>query len=218
MSIDPLRDSRIGVATAYGRPYYRFASHLRRMGLGFDPILPEEMPRYGGDLVLTTRGEAAECRVPVLYEDVLEYHPTVARGMMMQRIGPGLELEDLVLGIDPGRRTGLSVSYYGQEIERSVHQSADGLVSHVIEVLGGLWARRKIVKVGNGNMNVARSIIETLNLRFCSSFELEFVDEQRTSPRTKNHNQGGKRDMLSARYISQRDGRRRSVLPLSITG
>ncbi|RNJ78414.1 MAG: hypothetical protein EB829_04660 [Nitrosopumilus sp. H8] len=188
------------------------------MGMRFDSILPGEIPGYSGDLVLTTRAESPACAMPVLYEDVLEFHPTVTRGMMMQRLGPGLEIEDLVLGVDPGQRTGLSVFYHGQEIESSVYPSADSLVSHIIEVMGGLWARRKIVKIGNGNMGVAKKIIDMLNLRFCSSFELEFVDEQRTSPKIKNHNQGGKRDMLSARYISRREGCRRSVLPLSMTG
>ena len=57
-----------------------------------------------------------------------------------------------------------------------------------------------------------------LNLQFCSSFELEFVDERKTSPKIKNFNQTGKRDMLSAKYISQRDGLRHSILPLSLTG
>ena len=184
----------------------------------FDSILPDEIPGYAGDLVLTTRAESPKCAMPVLYEDTLEYHLTVTRGMMMQRLGAGLEFEELILGVDPGQRTGLSVFYYGQEIESSVHLSADCLVSHIIEVMGGLWARKKIVKIGNGNMDVAKKIIDMLNLRFCSSFELEFVDEQKTSPKIKNYNQGGKRDMLSARYISRREGHRHSVLPLSITG
>ena len=65
---------------------------------------------------------------------------------------------------------------------------------------------------------IAKKIENLLNLRFCSSFELEYVDESKTSLKIKNFNQRGKRDMLSARYISQRDGYRHSILPLSITG
>ena len=37
-------------------------------------------------------------------------------------------------------------------------------------------------------------------------------------PKIKNFNQRGKRDKLSAKYISQREGYRHFVLPLSITG
>jgi len=136
----------------------------------------------------------------------------------MQTLNQDFEKEDLILGVDPGQRTGLSVFYYGKEIGSSFHSSVEELVFHIIQVLGGLRAKRKIIKIGNGNMKIAKQIVTMLNLKFCSSFELEFVDEQKTSLKIKNFNQRGKRDMLSAKYISQREGYRYSILPLSITG
>ncbi len=135
----------------------------------------------------------------------------------MQRLNPDFE-EDLILGIDPGQRIGLSIFYYGKEIESSFYSSVEKLVFHIIQVLGGLRAKRKIIKIGNGNMKIAKQIVTVLNLNFCSSFELEFVDEQKTSLKIKNFNQRGKRDMLSAKYISQREGYRHFILPLSMTG
>ena len=135
----------------------------------------------------------------------------------MQRLNPDFE-EDLILGVDPGQRIGLSIFYYGKEIESSFYSSVEELVFHIIEILGGLRAKRKIVKIGNGNMKIAKQIVSVLNLNFCSSFELEFVDEQKTSLKIKNFNQRGKRDMLSAKYISQREGYRHFILPLSMTG
>jgi len=57
-------------------------------------------------------------------------------------------------------------------------------------------------------MDIAKQIVVMLNLKFCSSFELEFVDESKTSLKIKNFNQRVKRDMLSAKYISQREGYR----------
>lgn len=154
----------------------------------------------------------------MFHEDIFEHHPTVLRGIMMQKLNPDFEEEDLILGVDPGQRTGLSVFYYGKEIESSFHSSVEELVFHIIQVLGGLRAKRKIVKIGNGNMKIAKQIVTVLNLNFCSSFELEFVDEQKTSLKIKNFNQRGKRDMLSAKYISQREGYRHFILPLSMTG
>ncbi len=136
----------------------------------------------------------------------------------MQRLNPDFEEEDLIFGVDPGQRIGLSIFYYGKEIESSFYSSVEELIFHIIEVLGGLRAKRKIVKIGNGNMKIAKQIVTMLNLNFCSSFELEFIDEQKTSLKIKNFNQRGKRDMLSAKYISQRDGYRHSILPLSMTG
>jgi len=92
------------------------------------------------------------------------------------------------------------------------------LVFHIIGILGNLRAKRKIIKIGNGNMEIAKKIEKMLNLRFCSSFDLEYVDESKTSLKIKNFNQRGKRDMLSAKFISQREGYRYSILPLSLTG
>ena len=192
---------------------------MKTLNLSFDSILPEEIQNYSGHLVFTTLKESPKkCDKILLYEDILEHHPTVLRGLMMQRLGLHFEEENLILGIDPGQRIGLSVFYYGIEIESSVHNSIEELVFHIIAILGGLGTKRKILKIGDGNMPIAKQIVKTLNLKFCSSFELEFVDESKTSVKIKNFNQRGKRDMLSAKYISQRKGHRYSILPLSITG
>lgn len=218
-NIDPILNTRIGIATTYGKPYYRFSTYLKTLNLPFDSILPEEILNYSGNLILTTKKESPKkCKKPVLHEDIFENHPTVIKGLMMQKLNLDFLEEDLILGVDPGKRIGLSIFYYGKEIESIFHSSVEDLVFHVIGVLGGLRAKRKIVKIGNGNMKIAQQIATMLNLKFCSSYDLEFVDERKTSLKIKNFNQRGKRDMLSAKYISQRDGFRHSILPLSITG
>lgn len=217
--IDTLDLIRIGVATAYGRPYFRFCRALRQLDLRFDSILPGEIPGYAGDVVFTTTAESpARCGTRLIREEAYDLHPTVIRGMLIQTLDNRFEEPSLVLGVDPGKRTGLSVSYYGREIESSTHPSVGGLAAHMIKILGGLRAERKIVKIGDGKMQIAREIETALNLGYCSSFELHLVDERETSPKAKNHNQGGKRDMLAARSISRRDGLARRVLPLSMTG
>lgn len=154
----------------------------------------------------------------MLHEDTFEQHPTLIRGLMIRKLDLGYNDEELLIGVDPGQRIGLSVFYWGREIESSVYSSVEELVIHIIRILGGLRAKHKIVKVGNGNMTIAKEIGTLLNLKFCSSFDLEFVDERKTSMKIKNFNQRGKRDMLSAKYITQREGYRKSILPLSITG
>ena len=219
MSINPLNNTRIGVATTYGRPYFKFTNSLKQLNLRFDSLLPEEIPYYEGGIILTTQKEAPlNSSKPMLYEEILDKHPTVIRGLILQKLGLRFEKEELVIGVDPGNRIGLSIFYYGIEIESSLHSSIDSLVFHMITILAELRAKRKIVKIGNGNMILAKEIGMLLNLKFCSSFELEFVDEHKTSPKVKNYNQRGKRDKLSAKFISQRQGYRHYILPLSITG
>ncbi len=218
MIIDPLSNTKIGIATTYGKPYFKFSKSLKNLNLRFDSILPTEIHSYDGHLVLTTQKEIpSNCKIPMLHEDTFEKHLTVIRGKIIQKLQLGSD-EELIVGIDPGERIGLSVFYYGREIEKSLHGSIEKMVLHIITIMGELRAKRKIIKIGNGNMKIAEKIGNMLNLKFCSSFELEYVDESKTSPKIKNYNRRGKRDMLSARFISQRDGSKYFILPLSMTG
>jgi len=192
---------------------------LKILNLPFDSILPKEISNYKGNLVLTTRKESPlKCKKSILDEDVFEKHFTVIRGLMLQKLNLDYDEMDLVMGIDPGQQIGLSVFYFGKEIESSFFSSIEKLVLHIIDILGNLRAKQKIIKIGNGNMDIAKKIEKLLHLKFCSSFELEYVDESKTSLKIKNFNQRGKRDMLSAKFISQREGYRYSILPLSLTG
>tara|TARA_Y100000310_G_C20413595_1_gene683220 strand:+ start:193 stop:765 length:573 start_codon:yes stop_codon:yes gene_type:complete len=187
--------------------------------LNHDSLLPEQISSYKGDLILTTLSEAPKStKISALYEDILNFEPTVIRGLIMQKVTLTHYSDELLIGIDPGKRIGLSIYYYGKEIERSFNTSVDDLVSYLVRILAGLRAKRKLVKIGNGDMKLAKKITNLLNLKFCSDFQIEFVDERKTSVKIKNYNQRGKRDMLSAKFITRRDGPRHLVLPLSRTG
>jgi hypothetical protein len=187
--------------------------------MNYDSILPDEIDHTDKRLILTTLQEAPKIASNfVLYAEEFDADPTVIKGLITQKLESGLYESTLVIGIDPGNRIGLSIFYYQKEIESSTYTSLDELISHIVRILAGLKANRKIVKIGNGNMKIARQIIDRLNLSFCSHFELEFVDERRTSLKIKNHNKRGERDKISARYITQRDGYRHLILPPSRTG
>jgi len=192
---------------------------LQFLQMNYDSILPEEVNHSDKRVILTTVREAHKIASNlVLYDEEFDADPTVIKGLITQKLESGMHESSLIIGIDPGNRVGLSVFYFQKEIESSTYTSLDELISHVVKILAALKAERKIVKIGNGNMKIARQIINLLNLSFCSHFELEFVDEHKTSLRIKNYNKRGERDKMSAKYISQREGYRRLVLPLSRTG
>ena len=192
---------------------------MKTLKLDYESLLPDQIFDYDGDLVLMTSSETPkDIKIQVLYEDILDLEPTVIKGLIWQKLDTACYPDELLIGIDPGKRIGLSIYYYGMEIENSLYVSVPDLISHLVRILAGLRAKKKIVKIGNGNMKLAKKIINLLNLKYCSDFLLEFVDESKTSVKIKNYNQRGKRDMLSAKYISRRDGRRRFILPLSRTG
>ena len=180
--------------------------------------MPEQIASFDGDLVLTTNAEVTKSnKIPILCEDILDFDPTVIRSLIMQKLGY-IPSSELLIGIDPGKRIGLSIFYYGKEIERSLYTSIDDLVFHLVRIFVELHPKKRIVRIGNGDMNLAKKITAVLNLNFCSDFEIEFVDERGTSVKIKNFNQRGKRDMLSAKFISHREGNRQLILPLSRTG
>jgi len=192
---------------------------LKGLNLNYDSLIPDQIDYYVGDIVLTTLSEVSKpIKIPVLYEDILNLEPTVIGGLIMQKLDSTHYSNELLIGIDPGKRIGLSIYYYGKEVEHSLHVSVEDLVSHLIRILAGLRAKKKIIKIGNGDMKMANKITNLLNLKYCSDFEIEFVDEQKTSVKTKNYNQRGKRDMQSAKYITRREGPRHIVLPLSRIG
>ena len=181
--------------------------------------MPEQIAGFNGDLVLTTNAETTKSnKIPILCEDILDLDPTVIRGLIMQKLGYAFPSSELLIGIDPGKRIGLSIFYYGKEIERSFYTSIDDLVFHLVRIFVELQPKKRIVRIGNGDMTLAKKIAAMLNLNFCSDFEIEFVDERKTSVKIKNFNQRGKRDMLSAKFISHRQGNRQLILPLSRTG
>ena len=192
---------------------------MKTLKLDYESLLSDQIFDYDGDLVLMTSSETPkDIKIQVLYEDILDLEPTVIKGLIWQKLGTARYPDELLIGIEPGKRIGLSIYYYGREIENSLYVSVPDLISHLVRILAGLRAKKKIVKIGNGNMKLAKKIINLLNLKYCSDFLLEFVDESKTSVKIKNYNQRGKRDMLSAKYISRRDGRRRFILPLSRIG
>ncbi|MGI0065470.1 MAG: hypothetical protein ACREA5_05375 [Nitrosotalea sp.] len=181
--------------------------------------MPEEITSSDRRLILTTVHESSKMSSNlVLLDDEFNYHPTIIRAKIVEKLQSGINNNSLVIGIDPGNRIGLSIFYYEKEIESSIYTSIDDLVSHIVKILVGINTPRKIVKVGNGNMKIALHIVNSLNLRFCSHFELEFVDERKTSLKIKNFNKRGERDKISARYITKREGYRHLVLPLSRIG
>lgn len=207
------------MATVSGRSYFKFVNVLRYLKLNYDSVLPEEITCSDRRLVLTTMSESLQIPTNlILLDDEFNQHPTIVKAKIVKKLQSGFKESSLVIGIDPGIRIGLSIFYYEQEIESSFYTSVDDLVSHIVKILVEISAQRKVIKVGNGTMRIACHIVNSLNLQFCSHFELEFVDERKTSLKIRNYNKRGERDKMSARRITQREGYRHLILPLSRMG
>ena len=192
----------MGVATAQARPYYLFTRWLRSLKVRFDVISPHEIASYAGDVILTTRTEAGCCAgKALLYIDEIERGPAIAQILLLRRCG--MFGGDTIVGIDPGRRLGVSVFYGGLELERELFVSADRMVSHVSDLLEHAGPGRRTIRIGDGDMARALAIREMFR-RIAAPSRIELVDESGTSPRGRHCNGGGKRDMLAARAIAMR--------------
>ena len=192
---------------------------MRELDLRFDSILPSQIGKYDGDLVFTTIKEAPEdAEIPILTDDISIKNLAVLRGKILEKLDEARLEDELIIGIDPGKRTGFSANFLGSEIANSLYMTIDKLIDDIISILSQLRAKKRMIKIGNGNMELTNKITNLLNLRYCSNFDIEIVNEARTTMKIKHFNQRGKRDMLSARYISKRTGHVSSVLPLSRVG
>ena len=192
---------------------------MRALDLRFDSILPSQIGKYDGDLVFTTIKEAPEdAEIPILTDDISIKNLAVLRGRILEKLDEARLEDELIIGIDPGKRTGFSANFLGSEIANSLYMTIDKLIDDIISILSQLRAKKRMIKIGNGNMELTNKITNLLNLRYCSNFDIEIVNEARTTMKIKHFNQRGKRDMLSARYISKRTGHVSSVLPLSRVG
>lgn len=193
----------MGVATAQGRPYYLFTRWLRGLNIKFDVLKPDEIPNYTGDVILTTREEfPSKSDKILLYDDEMKHGSTITLVLLLQRCG--ITGDDLIVGIDPGRRIGLSVFYGSVEIERQLFISIERMSSHIRYIFKYIKSTRHLIRIGDGDMTTAWRICRMLDV-INTPYSLEFVNESGTSPRTRHCNSRGKQDMLAARAIAQRD-------------
>ncbi|MGC9191111.1 MAG: hypothetical protein ACP5GT_00325 [Conexivisphaera sp.] len=187
------------MATTDGRAFYSFVSLLRRLGVEFSARLPWE--RFEASLVLTTRGEIGDLRGArlICYED-LTGDDVLDAALVLSAMSSGRE--DLLIGVDPGRRIGVVVHYKGRIVHEGVYRDP-GSVAALLRKLLALRARARTVRLGSGDPERARAIIREAADVLGKEYVLELVDERNTTG-------GGmrvRRDVEAALRISRRHGR-----------
>lgn len=203
---------KITVATVRGRPYYNITCALRLMELQFDSLSPEEAAVSNAKVIITTQDEAGIVNKKgiVMIDTELEKYPAIAKAKILRSvIGERVIDDQLIIGIDPGSRIGISAIYLHHEIASAVVESSpQDAISHVAAMLGGIESRKKVVKIGDGNITMAIQIARMLKMKFKDSVSIEIVDEHGTSlPQNTDANRRGVRDRSSARAIAFRSGK-----------
>jgi hypothetical protein len=203
---------KVTVATVRGRPYYNITCALRLMELQFDSLSPEEAAVSNAKVIITTQDEAdiVNKKGVVMIDTELEKYPAIAKAKILRSIvGERVVDDQLVIGIDPGSRIGISAIYLHHEIASAVVESSpQDAINNVAAMVGGIESRKKVVKIGDGNIAMAIQIARILKMKFKDSVSIEIVDEHGTSlPQNTDANRRGIRDRSSARAIAFRSGK-----------
>ena len=189
------------MATAKAGAYYALVSRLRRAGLPFSSALPDS--EFGDcDLILTTSDEARQFGPRAMALEELDENPGIFKGQVVSRLSGNGNV--LLIGVDPGKRTGLAVFYGQTKLAFSTFDSAEAVCSRVNAFSKGLPSSRLLVRVGNGNKSMASRLIDELRIEVPSA-TIEVVDESGTSAGSSKM-RGVQRDQVAAAKIAFRKG------------
>ncbi len=198
---------QVVVATLDGRAYFQITNLLRSIGLRFRSAVPGEPMEEGVKLVLSTRREQKMISFDkVLCVEDLDGDLAAAKVLMM--VNEPKDDDLYIVGVDPGVRTGISAFYLCCEVYRGVVYSASKAVSVISRLIKGSSARKKIVRIGDGNLAVALRIAGALQAEYGRQIRIEIVDESGTSSSAKTRpNKRSVRDLRAARLIALRQGK-----------
>jgi hypothetical protein len=196
------------VATVYGRSYYKIINALKLMDLQFESLSPEQAAESNAKIIITTKDEAEIVRrKDVLLDTELDKHPVLLKAKVLRSVKGSCHDDQLTIGIDPGNRIGISVIYLHNEIESVVESSLNSTIQLIAVLLSGIRSKKKIVRIGDGNVDMATHIGWMIKTRFGELVDIEIVDEHGTSlPQNIDGNRRGIRDKSSARTIALRRG------------
>lgn len=199
---------RIAVATVDAKAYYALSSLLNEMNLSFESVSPYEDINSIVQLIFTTHKEKKliKSRKVLCFEDISGIQ-TIAKEMIFSRLFSSGE-DMLLIGIDPGDRTGIILFYRGIEILNEVTLSLDKTLSTLTNIITNSQAKQKVVRIGDGDLKKTNYIAGRLFEKFKELIDIEIVNEKGTSKMTNTIRFKGPKDLRSARIISLRRGKR----------
>ena len=212
----------IAVVTSNGRAYYRIVLLMKKIGMPFKDLIiaPQlsTMSRHSGNVedylnqsrrvIITTRRERIElCGNNVLCIEDLGDDVGVAKEKLLANLYPSKSSDCLVIGIDPGQRTGIAAYMNQREIESTVLPTIENTVERNEALIDNAPRITKIVKIGLGNKNLANKIASLLEARYRNAVSIQMVDESGTTSSGRRGNTNGEsKDQRAARLIAFRDG------------
>lgn len=199
----------IAIATTSGKAYYRIVTELKMRGVPFLSLKPTETVPLHVKAVITTKPERKKTRFPrvLTYDEKDDPRAVVEKALQIIR---GKEkYNQLVVGVDPGKRFGVAVVGDETVLKLMSASDAEDAANEVLEILDEVRADRKTVKIGDGARTYQSKLIKLLDATLPPDVTLESVREEGTTKSIKKplRRRKGPRDVMSAVKISMRSGR-----------
>ena len=200
---------KITVATLNGKSYYKIINTLKLLQLNYEELSPSEALNSYSRIIITSKEESPIFKKKnIMVDSELNENPVIIKAKILRKLIKSHTYDQLTIGIDPGNRIGISIFYLHDEIESVVLSTIELTLNFIIEVLSEIKAKKKIVRIGDGNINMARSIAFLIKANFKDLVHVEIVNEHGTSSIQNNEsNRRILKDKSSARLIAFRNGK-----------
>ena len=200
---------KITVATLNGKSYYKIINTLKLLQLNYEELSPSEAVNSYSRIIITSKEESSIFKKKnIMVDSELNENPVIIKAKILRKLIKSHTYDQLTIGIDPGNRIGISIFYLHDEIESVVLSTIELTLNFIIEVLSEIKAKKKIVRIGDGNINMARSIAFLIKTNFKDLVHVEIVNEHGTSSTQNNEsNRRILKDKSSARLIAFRNGK-----------
>lgn len=200
---------KITVATLNGKSYYKIINTLKLLQLNYEELSPSEAVNSYSRIIITSKEESPIFKKKnIIVDPELNENPVIIKAKILRKLIESHTYDQLTIGIDPGNRIGISIFYLYDEIESVVLSTIESTVNFIIKILSGINAKKKIVRIGDGNINMARTIAFVIKSNFKDLVHIEIVNEYGTSSIQNNEsNRRILKDKSSARLIAFRSGK-----------
>ena len=208
-TINQTINHKITVATLNGKSYYKIINTLKSLQLNYEELSPSEAVNSYSRIIITSKEESPIFKKKnIMVDSELNENPVIIKAKILRKLIKSHTYDQLTIGIDPGNRIGISIFYLHDEIESVVLSTIELTLNFIIEVLSEIKAKKKIVRIGDGNINMARSIAFLIKANFKDLVHVEIVNEHGTSSIQNNEsNRRILKDKSSARLIAFRNGK-----------
>jgi hypothetical protein len=182
---------------------------LKLLQLNYEELSPSEALNSYSRIIITSKEESPIFKKKnIIVDSELNENPVIIKAKILRKLIKSHTYDQLTIGIDPGNRIGISIFYLYDEIESVVLSTIESTLNFIIKILSEINAKKKIVRIGDGNINMARTIAFVIKSNFKDLVHIEIVNEYGTSSIQNNEsNRRILKDKSSARLIAFRNGK-----------